>query len=143
MRFMLLMMAKGYETAAPGAMPDAKAVEAMMQYNDTLQRGGVLLSLEGLHPPSAGARISFGPAGATSPKVPSQKAKNPSAASGSSRPTPKSKPSTGPHAAPPPPTRSSKSASFRSSPNSPATSGKKSRSSPSCRTSSATSHPQP
>ena len=29
MRFMMLMIPKGYEKAAPGAMPDAKAVEAM------------------------------------------------------------------------------------------------------------------
>ena len=77
MRFMLLMMPEGYETAAPGAMPDAKAVEAMMQYNDTLQRGGVLLSLEGLHPPSAGARISFGPAGATVTEGPFAESKEP------------------------------------------------------------------
>ena len=59
MRFMLLMIPKGYENAAPGAMPDAKAVEAMMQYNESLQQAGVLLSLEGLHPPSMGARVTF------------------------------------------------------------------------------------
>jgi hypothetical protein len=40
-------------------MPDAKAVEAMMKYNKELQRAGVLLALDGLHPPSAGARVSF------------------------------------------------------------------------------------
>jgi hypothetical protein len=59
MRFMMLMIPKGYEHAKPGTMPDAKAVAAMMKYNQELQRAGVLLSLEGLHPPSAGARISF------------------------------------------------------------------------------------
>lgn len=59
MRFMMLMIPKGYETAAPGTMPDAKAVEAMMKYNETLQKAGVLLALDGLHPPSMGARISF------------------------------------------------------------------------------------
>ncbi len=59
MRFMMLMIPKGYEKAAPGAMPDAKAVAAMMKYNEELQKAGVLLSLEGLHPPSMGARISF------------------------------------------------------------------------------------
>jgi hypothetical protein len=36
MRFMMLMIPKGYENAAPGAMPDAKAVAAMMQYNESL-----------------------------------------------------------------------------------------------------------
>jgi len=59
MRFMLLMIPKGYESAAPGAMPDAKAVEAMMKYNEALQRAGVLLALDGLHPPSMGARVTF------------------------------------------------------------------------------------
>ena len=59
MRFMMLMIPKGYESAAPGTMPDAKAVEAMMKYNKSLQAAGVLLSLEGLHPPSMGARITF------------------------------------------------------------------------------------
>jgi len=59
MRFMMLMIPKGYEKAAPGAMPDAKAIAAMMKYNGSLQKAGVLLSLEGLHPPSMGARVSF------------------------------------------------------------------------------------
>src|SRR5712692_7511222 len=59
MRFMMLMIPKGYEKAAPGTMPDAKAVAAMMKYNESLQKAGVLLTLEGLHPPSIGARVSF------------------------------------------------------------------------------------
>jgi hypothetical protein len=59
MRFMMLMIPKGYETAAPGTVPDAKAVAAMMKYNESLQQAGVLLALDGLHPPSAGARVSF------------------------------------------------------------------------------------
>ena len=59
MRFMLLMIPKGYESAAPGAVPDAAAVAAMMKYNETLQRAGVLLALDGLHPVSMGARVSF------------------------------------------------------------------------------------
>jgi len=59
MRFMMLMIPKGYETAAPGTMPDPKAVEAMMEYNKALQEAGVLLALDGLHPPSMGARVSF------------------------------------------------------------------------------------
>jgi len=59
MRFMMLMIPKGYETARPGTMPDAKAVEAMMRYNEALQKAGVLLALDGLHPPSVGARVSF------------------------------------------------------------------------------------
>jgi hypothetical protein len=59
MRFLMLMIPKGYDTAKPGTMPDAKAVAAMMKYNDSLQKAGVLLSLDGLHPPSMGARVTF------------------------------------------------------------------------------------
>jgi hypothetical protein len=56
---MMLMIPKGYEQAAPGAMPDPKAVAAMMKYNESLQKAGILLALDGLHPPSMGARVSF------------------------------------------------------------------------------------
>jgi hypothetical protein len=59
MRFMMLMIPKGYEKAQPGTMPDAKAVAAMMKYNEALQKAGVLLALDGLHPPSMGARVTF------------------------------------------------------------------------------------
>jgi hypothetical protein len=59
MRFMMLMIPKGYEKAAPSAMPPAEAVAAMMKYNESLQKAGVLLALDGLHPPSAGTRLSF------------------------------------------------------------------------------------
>ena len=31
----------------------------MMKYNEALQKAGVLLALDGLHPPSMGARVSF------------------------------------------------------------------------------------
>lgn len=59
MRFMMLMIPKGYESAEAGTIPDAKAVAAMMRYNESLKRAGVLLSLDGLHPPSMGARVTF------------------------------------------------------------------------------------
>jgi hypothetical protein len=59
MRFMMIMLPKGYEQAKPGFVPDTKHVEAMMKYNEALQKAGVLLALDGLHPPSMGARISF------------------------------------------------------------------------------------
>jgi hypothetical protein len=59
MRFMMLMLPKGYEQATPGTMPDAKAILAMMKYNEELQKAGVLLALEGLHPPSMGTRLTF------------------------------------------------------------------------------------
>jgi hypothetical protein len=59
MRFMMLMIPKGYATAAPGTMPDPQHVAAMMKYNEALKDAGVLVALEGLHPPSMGARVSF------------------------------------------------------------------------------------
>ena len=59
MRFMMLMIPKGYESAPAGAAPDVAAVEAMMKYNTELQDAGVLLALDGLHPPAVGARVSF------------------------------------------------------------------------------------
>jgi hypothetical protein len=40
-------------------MPDAEAVAAMMKYNESLKAAGVLLGLDGLYPPAAGARVSF------------------------------------------------------------------------------------
>ncbi|MFI5014526.1 MAG: YciI family protein [Hyphomicrobiales bacterium] len=59
MRFMMLMIPKGYEKAAAGALPDAKLVAAMTKYNEALTKAGVLLALDGLHPSQKGARISF------------------------------------------------------------------------------------
>jgi hypothetical protein len=59
MRFMLLMIPQGYEAAAPGTMPPVEAVEKMMRFNEALKDAGVLVTLDGLHPPSMGARVSF------------------------------------------------------------------------------------
>jgi hypothetical protein len=59
MRFMMLMLPGGYETAAPGTTPPADRVAAMMKYNEALKEAGVLITLDGLHPPSAGVRVSF------------------------------------------------------------------------------------
>lgn len=60
MRFMLLMIPHGYETAAPGTVPDdVERVGSMMAFNESLQKAGVLIGCEGLHPPSMGARVSF------------------------------------------------------------------------------------
>jgi hypothetical protein len=56
---MMLMIPKVYDKAAPGTVPDATAVAAMMKYNESLQKAGILLALDGLHPPSIGARVSF------------------------------------------------------------------------------------
>ncbi|EKF43628.1 YciI family protein [Nitratireductor indicus] len=59
MRYMMLMIPKGYESAGPELDLPVDAVEKMMKYNDDLRAAGVLVAMEGLHPPSTGARVSF------------------------------------------------------------------------------------
>jgi hypothetical protein len=60
MRFMIMVIPKGYETAAPDAVPsETEATAKMMEYNKNLQKAGVLLAIYGLLPPSSGARISY------------------------------------------------------------------------------------
>jgi hypothetical protein len=59
MRFMMILIPKGYESAAPDALPDMEAAMKMMEYNVSLHKAGVLLACDGLMPPSAGARISY------------------------------------------------------------------------------------
>ena len=59
MRFMMLMIPLGYETAPADVQLDPERVAAMMRYNEALRDAGVLITLDGLHPPSTGARVSF------------------------------------------------------------------------------------
>lgn len=57
MRFMMLMLPADQCNAAPDALPSAEGVEQMMRFNKSLQEAGVLLALDGLYPPSTGARV--------------------------------------------------------------------------------------
>ena len=59
MRFMMLMIPLGYEAAPPDVQLDPERVAAMGRYNEALRDAGVLITLDGLHPPSMGARVSF------------------------------------------------------------------------------------
>ena len=59
MRFMMLMIPGGYEKAAPTTTPSPEAVAKMMKYNEELAAAGVLIALDGLHPLSSGARVSY------------------------------------------------------------------------------------
>jgi len=59
MRFTMLMIPLGYETAPPDVKHDPERMAAMMRYNEALRDAGVLITLDGLHPPSMGARVSF------------------------------------------------------------------------------------
>jgi hypothetical protein len=57
MRFMMVIYPT--EKAEQGAMPEASLVEEMMKYNAELAKAGVLLALDGLHPTSKGARVTW------------------------------------------------------------------------------------
>jgi hypothetical protein len=60
MRFMMIMIPKGYENAKAGWVPDFKSMEAMGKYNEELGKAGVLLALDGLTPPATmSARVTF------------------------------------------------------------------------------------
>jgi len=57
MRFMILLKADKHSEA--GEMPDEKLLTDMGNFNDELIKAGVMVSGEGLHPSSRGARVHF------------------------------------------------------------------------------------
>ena len=59
MRFMLLVIPKGYEKAGTDFVPPADLVAKMTKFNESLTKAGVLLGLDGLHPPIKGTRVKF------------------------------------------------------------------------------------
>lgn len=64
MRYMMLMIPGVYQgtngqKAGADFAPSAEMVEKMMKYNEELAKTGALISLDGLHPPATGARVSF------------------------------------------------------------------------------------
>jgi hypothetical protein len=64
MRFMVMMIPDVYKRPVlPNFAPPADAVEKMGKFNEALQKAGVLLALDGLHPPGTGARVSFDSSG--------------------------------------------------------------------------------
>jgi hypothetical protein len=60
MRFMMFMYP---EITEEEWNPSAEDVAEMGRYNEELRKAGMLLSLDGLHPPAEGGRVKFGPAG--------------------------------------------------------------------------------
>jgi hypothetical protein len=62
MRFMMLMI-PNMKNAGDYGTPSAEAVASMTRYNEELTKAGALLSLDGLHPPSKGARVTFAAGG--------------------------------------------------------------------------------
>ncbi|MBC7939708.1 MAG: YciI family protein [Chitinophagaceae bacterium] len=59
MQFMLLMIPKDYQKAPPEFKPDPKAMADMTKFNASLDKAGVVRSVNGLKPPATGARITF------------------------------------------------------------------------------------
>lgn len=57
MRFMMLV--KANEDSEAGVLPSKELVAAMGKYNEELVKAGVLLTAEGLHASSKGARVTF------------------------------------------------------------------------------------
>ena len=57
MRFMILV--KASKDSEAGVLPSRELVEAMGKFNEEMAKAGVLLSGEGLHASSKGARVKF------------------------------------------------------------------------------------
>ncbi len=57
MRFMVLI--KASKESEAGVLPDAKFMAEMGKYHEELEKAGVLLAGEGLHPSTKGARVQF------------------------------------------------------------------------------------
>jgi hypothetical protein len=63
MQFMMLMIPAVYQGGKkvdPGFTPDPKKIEEMGKFNEELGKAVKILSLNGLHPLSTGARVAFG-----------------------------------------------------------------------------------
>ena len=58
MRFMIIVKATK-DSEQEGALPDPQLMADMNKFNDELVKAGVMLSGEGLHPSSKGARVHF------------------------------------------------------------------------------------
>jgi len=54
-----MVIVKANKDTEKGALPDEKLLTEMGRYNEELVKAGVLLSMEGLHPSSKGARVRF------------------------------------------------------------------------------------
>src|SRR5258708_7932656 len=68
MKFMMLMIPAVYQGGKkvdPGFVPDPKKMEEMGRFNDEMSKALKIESLNGLHPVSTGARVSFATGKAT------------------------------------------------------------------------------
>jgi hypothetical protein len=62
MQFMMLMIPAVYQgnKVDPGFAPDPKKMEPMGKFNEEMGKAVKIISLNGLHPLSTGARVAFG-----------------------------------------------------------------------------------
>ena len=59
MRFMMVILRDNYSSDKPVEIKDRAAFAAMGEYNDKLKKAGILLAMDGLTPPSMGARLTY------------------------------------------------------------------------------------
>jgi hypothetical protein len=59
MRYMMTILRDNYESTKPAEIKDTKAFEEMGKFNDQLRKAGILLAMDGLTPPSMGARVTY------------------------------------------------------------------------------------
>jgi hypothetical protein len=55
----VMVIVKANESSEAGVMPPPELFVAMDKYNQELAKAGILLSADGLHPSSRGARVHF------------------------------------------------------------------------------------
>jgi hypothetical protein len=72
MRFLMMMIPRGYQPDTPaserqeeGYVPTLEEMAPMGRFNDEMEAAGVLLTVDGLHPLSRGARVAFAQGNAT------------------------------------------------------------------------------
>jgi hypothetical protein len=72
MRFLMMMIPRIYQPSTPaserageGFAPKAEEMAAMGKFNDELEKAGMLVTLDGLHPIAKGARVAFAKGKAT------------------------------------------------------------------------------
>ncbi|RBP45867.1 hypothetical protein DES53_102251 [Roseimicrobium gellanilyticum] len=72
MRFLMMMIPRGYQPDTPasekqedGYQPTAEEMTPMGKFNDDMEAAGILLTVDGLHPLSRGARVTFPQGNAT------------------------------------------------------------------------------
>jgi hypothetical protein len=59
----VMAIVKASEDSEAGKMPSEELLTAMGRFNEEMAEAGVMLSGDGLHPTSKGARVSFGGSG--------------------------------------------------------------------------------